>query len=173
MTSYGIHIIHSFSFALHGFIDADWANSIDDYKSTSGYLIFFGQTPISQKSSKQHKTAHSSIEVKYKALSNGITEVIWLQYLLRDLQILSVSTPTIWCDNLGATYLFVNPIFHARTKYIEVNYHFVRDKVAKKEIQIYFISSQDQLAEFFTNSLLTVIFIIFRFKFWVDSPPSA
>jgi hypothetical protein len=65
------------------------------------------------------------IRQEYKALAGGTAEVIWLQYLLRDLQILSNSALTIWCDNLGATYLSANPIFHARTKHVEVDYHFV------------------------------------------------
>jgi len=114
-TSCGFHITRGSCFALHGFIDADWASSIDDRKSTSGYLIFFGQTPISWKSNKRHTVARSSTEAEYKALADGTAEVIWLQYLLTDLQVPSVSAPTIWCDNLGATYLLANPIFHART----------------------------------------------------------
>jgi hypothetical protein len=67
----------------------------------------------------------------------------------------------------------VNPVFHARTKYVEVDYHFVRDRVAKKEIQIHFISSQDQLADVFTKPLPTSSFTAFHFKFRVDPPPSA
>ena len=67
-TSYGFHITQGSSFALHGFTDADWAGSIDNRKSMSGYLVFFGQTLISWKSDKQHKIAHSSIEAEYKAL---------------------------------------------------------------------------------------------------------
>jgi hypothetical protein len=75
-TTYGFHITRSSSFALHGFTDADWAGSIDDHKSTSGYLVFFGQTPISWKSSKQRIFAQSSTEAEYKALVDGTTEVI-------------------------------------------------------------------------------------------------
>jgi EAL domain-containing protein (putative c-di-GMP-specific phosphodiesterase class I) len=106
-------------------------------------------------------------------LADDTAKVIWLQYLLRDLQILSTSAPTLWCDNLGATYLSVNPIFHARTKYVEVDYHFVRDRVVKKEIQIRFIPSHDQLADVFTKPLPTAPFTAFRFKLQVDPPPSA
>jgi hypothetical protein len=93
--------------------------------STGDYLVFFGYTTVSWKSSKQHTIALFSTEAEYKTLTDGTTAVIWLQYILRDLQIYSASTPTIWCNNLGATYLSANPIFHARTKHVEVDYHFV------------------------------------------------
>jgi histone deacetylase 1/2 len=173
MATHGLHITRNSSFALHGFTDTDWVGSIDDRKSTGGYLVFFGQTLISWKSGKQCTVARSSTEVEYKALADGTVEVIWLQYLLTDLQIPSISAPIIWCDNLGATYLSTNPIFHARTKHVEVDYLFVRDSVVKKKIQISFISSHDQLADAFTKPLLTASFTVFRFKLRVDPPPSA
>jgi len=89
------------------------------------------------------------------------------------LQVPLVSAPTIWCDNLGATYLSANPIFHARTKHVEVDYHFVHDRVAKKEIQICFVPSWDLLADVFTKLLPVASFIAFQFKLRVDPPPSA
>jgi len=163
--SHGLHITRSSFFALHGFTDADFV--------IGGYLVFFGQMLISWKSGKQRTVARSSTEVEYKALADGIAEVIWLQYLLTNLRILSVSAPIIWFDNFGVTYLSANLVFHAHTKHVEVNYHFVRDRVAKKEIQIRFISSQDQLADVFTKPLPTASFTAFRFKLRVDPPPSA
>jgi len=74
--SHGLHITRSSSFALHGFTDADWAGSVEDRKSTGGYLVFFGQTPISWKSGKQRTVARSSTEAEYKALADDTTEVI-------------------------------------------------------------------------------------------------
>ena len=66
--------------------------------------------------------------------------------------------PVLWCDNIGATYLSSNPVFHARTKHIEVDYHFDRERVAQKLLQIKFISSQDQLANIFTKPLSVQLF---------------
>jgi len=132
--------------------------------------VFFGQTSISWKSGKQRTVARSSTEAEYKALAYDTAEVIWLQYLLTDLQIPSISIYIIWCDNLGATYLSANHVFYARTKHVEVDYHFVRDRVVKKEIQIRFISSHDQLANIFTKSLLAASFTAFHLKLWVDPP---
>jgi hypothetical protein len=74
---------------------------------------------------------------------------------------------------LGATYFSVNPVFHARTKHVEVDYHFVRDWVAKKEIQIRFIPSKDQLVDVLTKPLPHSVFASLRSKLHVVSPPSA
>jgi hypothetical protein len=133
-SSFGLHLthgsslsLHGSSLSLHGFTDADWAGSIDDQKSTGGYIVFYGTTPISWKSGKQRTVARSSTEAEYKALVDGTTEVLWLRYLLTNLCFSPSSATTIWCDNLGAIYLSINPVFHARTKYVEFDYHFVRD----------------------------------------------
>jgi len=80
------------------------------------------------------------------------------------MQITLTSVLTLWCDNLGATYLSVNHTFHARTKYVEADYHFVRDKVAKMDIQIHFISSKDQLTDVLTKPLYIVFFTDLQFK---------
>jgi len=172
MTSYGFHITRGSSFALHGFTDTNWAGSIDSRKSTGGYLVFFGQTLISWKFGKQRTIVGSSTEVEYKALIDGTAEVIWLQYLLIDLQVPSVSAPTIWCDNLGATYLLANPIFHARTKHVEVDYHFIHDRVAKKEFR-FLLSPLRINLQVFTKLLSAASFTTFRYKLRVNPPPSA
>jgi histone deacetylase 1/2 len=76
-----------------------------------------------------------------------------VQSLLNELGVPQDRTTCLWCDNIGATYLSANPVFHARTKHIEVDYHFVRERVARRLLDIRFIPSGDQLADGFTKSL--------------------
>ena len=76
---------------------------------------------------------------------------IWIESLLKEIGVEQQRTPILWCDNLGATYLTANPVFHARTKHIEIDFHFVRERVAAGALQVRFISSNDQLADVFTK----------------------
>jgi histone deacetylase 1/2 len=87
-------------------------------------------------------------------LANATTEVMWIQKLLDELGILHPRAAQLWCDNIGAKYLSANPVFHARTKHIEIDFHFVRERVAEKLLDIKFINSADQLADGFTKPLL-------------------
>jgi histone deacetylase 1/2 len=79
--------------------------------------------------------------------------MIWVEALIRELGVSLAIRPCLWCDNLGATYLSANPIVHARTKHIEIDYHFVRERVTAKRLDIRFISTKDQVADGFTKTL--------------------
>ena len=113
--------------------------------------MFVGPNLISWSSKKQPTVSRSSTEAEYKALANGAAEATWVCSLLRELGVTQRQAPILWCDNLGATYLTANPVFHARTKHIEIDFHFVREQVADGALVVRFISSNDQLADIFTK----------------------
>jgi hypothetical protein len=152
-TKLGLHIHKSPSTLVSAFSDADWAGSIDDRKSTGGFAVFLGSNLISWSARKQPTVSRSSTESEYKAIANATAEIMWVQILLKELNINSPRIAKLWCDNLGAKYLSANPVFHARTKHIEVDYHFVRERVLQKLLEIDFFSSQDQVADGFTKAL--------------------
>jgi hypothetical protein len=116
--------------------------------------------------------ARSSTESEYRTLATTATELLWLRSMLCDLGIFLSSPPTLWCDNIGATYLSANSAFHARTKHIEIDFHFIRDKVASKTLDVRFIFSKDNLAEILTKPTASPYFSLMRTKLNVVSPPS-
>jgi hypothetical protein len=118
-----------------------------------GYAMFFGSNLIAWSAQKQDIVSRSSTEAEYKAVGDATAEIIWVQSLLQKLGISQPQPPILWCDNIGATYLSANPVFHARMKHIKVDYHFVWECVSQKRLLIKFISSMDQLADVFTKPL--------------------
>lgn len=128
---YGLLLRKFPSNVLHAFTDFDCAGSPENRKSTSGYVLFLGSNLISWSCQKQKIVARSSTEAEYKALADVSAEVARLVAMLRELELPISVSPKMWCDNLGATYLRANPVFHARTNCVEIDYHFVCDKVTK------------------------------------------
>jgi histone deacetylase 1/2 len=149
----GLKFRPSNSMVVSAFSDADWAGCVDDRRSTGGFAVFLGPNLISWSARKQPTVSRSSTEAEYKALANATAELIWIQQLLRELQIPHQSVGRLWCDNIGARYLSANPVFHARTKHIEIDFHFVRERVAQKLLDIRYIHTDDQLADGFTKPI--------------------
>ncbi|GJX19351.1 uncharacterized mitochondrial protein-like protein [Tanacetum coccineum] len=111
------------------YYDSDWASCATTIRSVSGYAIFLGHSLISWQSKKQTVVSRSSIEAEYRALADSTCEISWLKCLLQDLNV-TVPTPfLVICDNASTIALAKNPIHHARAKHIEIDCHFVKDKI--------------------------------------------
>jgi histone deacetylase 1/2 len=155
---HGLILRPSKSSSISVFSDADWAGDVGDRRSTGGHALFHGGNLIAWSARKQATVSRSSTESEYKAVANATAELIWVEALLNELGVRQDSPPVLWCDNIGATYLSSNPVFHARTKHIEVDFHFVRERVAQKRLHVRFVSSKDQLADIFTKPLPLPLF---------------
>ncbi|KAF5459136.1 hypothetical protein F2P56_023116 [Juglans regia] len=121
---YGLHF-SSGDIKLNAYCDSDWAGNPDDRRSTTGYGIFLGPNLVTWTTKKQPIVSKSSTEAEYRSIAIATVDLYWLRMLLKELAIQLPSTPTIWCDNIGAIALASNPVFHARTKHVEVDYHFI------------------------------------------------
>jgi hypothetical protein len=140
---------------VHGYTDADWASNVSDRRSTSGFLFSFGSGVVSWSCKKQPIVALSSTEATYRGVTIVTCEVIWLQKLFSDLGLLVDAPVVIYCDNISSILLVNNPVYYARTKHIEVHYHFIREKVLAKEIDLIHVSTEDQVTDIFTKALGT------------------
>ncbi|KAM0960324.1 hypothetical protein ACFX2C_025377 [Malus domestica] len=143
---------------LHAFSDADWAGDPNDRRSTTGFVVYLGPNPISWSSKKQSTVSRSSTEAEYRALSSTSTEIDWIKQLLHFMQIAVPCPTTLFCDNLSAIALAYNPVMHQRTKHIEIDVHFVRERVANQLLQVQFVSSNEQFADVLTKGLSTPLF---------------
>lgn len=152
--SVGLHFKRS-SVSLLAFSDFDWAGNRLDRRSTTGFVIYLGSNPISWMSKKQTMVSSSSTEAEYRALAATTIELSWVRQILKDLFVYLLVAPILLCDNQFALQLARNLVFHGRTKHFEVDFHFVREKVASKDIQLQFISSVNQPADLFTKPLTT------------------
>ena len=140
-------------FKLTGFCDADWAACLSTRKSVSGYLLKFGDSLISWKSKKQNTVSRSSAEAEYRSLATLTAEVVWVANLFKELQVPLHTPSSIYCDSKAAIQIAANPVFHERTKHIEIDCHFIRERIQQGLIQIIYINTKDQQADLLTKAL--------------------
>jgi hypothetical protein len=150
---YGIQLFKDSNFQIHAYSDADWARSINDRRSTSSFCIYLGKNIISWQAKKQATVSRSNTEAEYRSLASACIEIMWVEFFLKEITLSSHSIPILWCDNIGATFLAANPQFHARTKHIDIDFHFIRERVVSNKLRVQFICSNDQLADILTKPL--------------------
>ena len=143
----------SISQDLHAFSDSNWVGCYDTRVSTSGFCFMLGSSCVSWLSKKQPTMATSSCEAEYRAVFTATVECIWLRRLMADLGVGQSSATTILTDRQSALAVARNPVFHARTKHIEVHYHNVRERLSAGEISLAYVLTLDNLADLFTKAL--------------------
>ena len=131
---YGIFYTVSECSNLVGYTDSDWAGSVDDWKSTSGYIFHIGSGAISWASKKQPIVALSTTEAEYVAATAATCQAVWMRRMLRSLCQEQATTTVIFCDNSSAIALSKNSVFHKRTKHIDRKFHYIRELVNNGEI---------------------------------------
>jgi hypothetical protein len=111
------------------FSNADWAGCDDDRRSNGGFAIFHGSNLVSWSVKRQPTMSRSSTQAEYKAIANAMAKIMWIRTLLEELKLTKHTASSLWCDNLGTTYLSANLVFHANIKHVEVDYHFQGNKL--------------------------------------------
>jgi hypothetical protein len=169
----GIQLRPSSSPSLTAYSDADWAGCPDTRRSTSGFYIFLGDALVSWSSKRQTTVSRSSAEAEYRAVANAVAECSWLRSLLGELGCLLPSATVIFCDNVSTVYMGGNPVHHKRTKHIELDIHFVREKVAIGEVRVLHVPSSRQFTDVFTKGLPSTLFLNFRHSLCTDTVDAA
>jgi len=151
--STGLHIGTGLVDRLTAYSDADWAGCPDSRRSTSGYYIFLGDNLVSWSSKRQTTVSRSSAEAEYRAVAHAVAESCWLRQLLQELHAPLSSATIVYCDNVSAVYMTANPVHHRRMKHIEIDIHFVRDKVSLGQVRVLHVPSSHQFADIMTKGL--------------------
>ncbi|KAL0392835.1 UNVERIFIED_CONTAM: Retrovirus-related Pol polyprotein from transposon RE2 [Sesamum radiatum] len=138
---------------IEAYSDADYAGSKDDRKSTSGHCTYVGGNLVTWRSKKQTTVARSSVEAEYRAMAHTTSEILWLKNLLKELGFMYDDPVLMHCDNQAAVHIASNPVFHERTKHIEVDCHFVREAILNQKICTPFTPSSEQRADIFYQNL--------------------
>ncbi|KAF2310080.1 hypothetical protein GH714_006469 [Hevea brasiliensis] len=149
----GIWYCQTKSLKLEGYCDSDWAGSLVDRKSTTGFCFTLGSGVVTWRSKKQPTVVISSCEAEYVAGGAAACEAVWMRKLLLDLGMKQEGATEIYSDSSSAIAMTKNPVFHGRAKHIEIKHHFIRELVAKEEISLKFCNSDEQIADIFTKAL--------------------
>ena len=163
----GLYYGRDHDYRLYGYTDSYWAGSVVDRKSTSGRCYCLGSTMISWFSKKQSNVSLSTVEAEYIVACSACCEAIWLRKLMPGLFDLELDTMVILCDNHIFIKMMENPVFHDKSKNIEIQYFYIQDMVQKGHIKLQYVSTHEQFVDVLTKPLSQVKFEYFRDKIGV------
>ncbi|CAH9097348.1 unnamed protein product [Cuscuta epithymum] len=149
----GILLRSDSSISLTGYCDADWASCPVTRRSVTGYFVSLGFSPVSWRTKKQATVSRSSAEAEYRSMASLTCELIWLRNLLHSLGVTQSGPVRLFCDNQAALHIASNPVYHERTKHIELDCHFIRDHIQADTIAPSYTSTIDQPADLLTKAL--------------------
>ncbi|XP_038997429.1 G-type lectin S-receptor-like serine/threonine-protein kinase LECRK1 [Hibiscus syriacus] len=156
-------------FQLLAFADVDWASIVDDRRSISGNCVYLVGNIITWSSKKQKTVSRSTTEAEYRSLVDASSDATWVATLLDSMGIKLQGTPVIWSDNSSVISMSANPIYHSKTKHVELDVYFVREKVAANKLKINYVPSSNQIVDGFTKALSKDYFHTFRQRLGVIS----
>jgi hypothetical protein len=167
--TYGLWYPRNQNLQLTAYSDADWANCVDERKSTSGGAFFLGDSLVAWLSKKKGSISLSTTEAEYIVAATCCTQVLWMIQTLADLEVKYTAPIPIHCDNTSAISVSKNPVFHSKTKHIPIKYHFLREQVTNQIVQVHYIPTTEQIADIFTKPLAKTPFEYLRQKLGVIS----
>jgi hypothetical protein len=159
---FGLLLHRSSTAELRVYTDVDWAGCPDTRQSTSGYTVFLGDNLVSWSSKRQPVVSRSSAEAEYRTVANGVAEVAWLRQLLQELHSSLATSTLVFYDNVSAVYLSTNPVQHQRTKHVEIDLHFVHERVSCGDVRVLHVPTTSQFVDVFTKGLPSTVFAEFR-----------
>jgi hypothetical protein len=143
---------------LQAYCDSDWATCVDTRKSVTGWVVFMAGAPVAWQSKLQAIVTSSSMEAEYLALYAVVCEIIWILQLLSSIHLTRHNATPIYIDNTAAEALAKNPVYHQRSKHIDVKYHWLRQHINSTYIDLLHVMSEKNYADMFTKMQVPVLF---------------